>query len=48
MTASAMTGGTWTGHLRRWAPVIVLIGLCLMIGAFNANFFGISNIIRML
>ena len=42
------TRGTYLAHWRRWAPVVVLLGLCVIIGLFNANFFGISNIVRML
>lgn len=48
MTAATITSGTWSGHWRRWAPVAVLVGLCIIIGIFNQNFFGIANIIRML
>ncbi|MCB1376831.1 MAG: ABC transporter permease [Alphaproteobacteria bacterium] len=35
-------------HWRRWAPIIVLAGLCLFIGAKNANFFSLFNLINML
>lgn len=48
MTAAALTGRTVLDHWRRWAPVAVLIGLCVMIGLFNANFFSIGNIVRLL
>ena len=48
MTAAAISGRTWTGQWRRWAPVAVLAGLCIIIGLFNPNFFGVSNIVRML
>ena len=33
--------------LRRWAPVIVLIGLCILVGSFNSNFFTAGNFVRL-
>jgi ribose transport system permease protein len=33
---------------RSWAPVAVLIGLCILITLFNANFVSASNIVRLL
>ena len=46
--AAAPAGGIWAKQWRRWAPVVVLVGLCILIGLFNPNFFGISNLVRML
>ncbi len=34
--------------LRRWAPILVLIGLCAIIGAFNSNFYSFGNFVRLL
>ncbi len=48
MKIAAPAGGTWIKQWRRWAPVAVLVGLCILIGLFNSNFFGLSNLIRML
>jgi ribose transport system permease protein len=36
------------GHWRDWAPLAVLIALCLAISAFNTNFLTISNLLRLL
>jgi ribose transport system permease protein len=33
---------------RQWAPVAVLVVLCLLISAFNANFLTLDNLIRIL
>jgi ribose transport system permease protein len=44
----AAAGGRLIEQWRRWAPVVVLIGLCLVIGAFNANFFSTGNLVRLL
>ena len=33
---------------RRWAPLAVLIGLCIIVGSFNTNFFSYFNFIRLL
>ncbi len=35
-------------HWRRWAPVVVLLGLCLLISLFNGNFLTIGNLVRLL
>ena len=34
-------------NLRRWAPLIVLIGLCIVVGSFNSNFFTAGNFVRL-
>ena len=46
--AAALAGGAWSKQWRRWAPVGVLVGLCIIIGLFNPNFFGGANFVRML
>ena len=48
MKAAALAGGAWSKQWRRWAPVAVLVGLCIIIGLFNPNFFGGANFVRML
>jgi ribose transport system permease protein len=47
LRASAGTSRLITAW-RSWAPVAVLIALCLMISLFNANFLTISNFLRLL
>lgn len=48
-----MAGGANTvielnrARLRRWAPLIVLIGLCIVVGSFNSNFFTAGNFVRL-
>jgi ribose transport system permease protein len=51
--AGASPGGGWTApelrhlrRLRRWVPLLVLAGLCLLIGSQNQRFFGIANLVR--
>ena len=48
MTAAALSGGTWLKQWRRWAPVAVLVGLCVIIGISKPNFFSLFNLIGML
>jgi ribose transport system permease protein len=45
-TASATEN--WMAHRRRWAPVAVLLALCLLVSLFNGNFLSLSNFIRLL
>jgi ribose transport system permease protein len=35
-------------HWRSWAPVAVLIALCILVSLFNANFLTLGNLIRLL
>jgi ribose transport system permease protein len=44
----AVATGTYLKHWRRWAPVAVLLGLCVVIGTVNSNFFSLFNLIGML
>lgn len=48
MKSAATAKNSYLAHWRRWAPIIVLAGLCLFIGAKNANFFSLFNLINML
>jgi ribose transport system permease protein len=36
------------GQWRRWAPVAVLVLLCLLISSFNSNFLTLDNLVRIL
>ncbi|MFO1352280.1 MAG: ABC transporter permease [Gammaproteobacteria bacterium] len=36
----------WRRRLGSWAPVLVLIALCLLIGLVNPNFFSVRNLVR--
>lgn len=40
--------GTLLRHWRRWAPVAVLLALCILISLFNGNFLTFGNFIRLL
>jgi ribose transport system permease protein len=42
------TQGIAMKRWRQWAPVAVLILLCLLISAFNANFLTLDNLVRIL
>jgi ribose transport system permease protein len=33
---------------RRWAPLAVLVALCILVSLFNANFISIGNLVRLL
>jgi ribose transport system permease protein len=44
----AVLNGTLLRHWRRWAPVAVLLALCVLISLFNGNFFTFGNFIRLL
>jgi len=48
MAAIAVERGQMLGHWRRWAPVAVLVGLCLVVGLINPSFFSPGNAVRML
>jgi ribose transport system permease protein len=39
---------TLLAHWRRWAPLVVLLGLCILISLFNNNFLTVGNLVRML
>lgn len=48
MSTTISQSGARRDSLRRWAPLIVLVGLCLIVGSFNANFFTGDNFVRLL
>ena len=48
MASVAIRNGRALGHWRRWAPVAVLVGLCLVVGLINPSFFTPGNAVRML
>lgn len=48
MVSAALPIGLSRGQWRRWAPVAVLIGLCIVVGLINPSFFTASNAVRML
>lgn len=48
MLARQSTLGIATKRWRQWAPVAVLVLLCLLISVFNANFLTLDNLVRIL
>ncbi len=48
MASVAISNGGLLGHWRRWAPLAVLIGLCIVVGIINPSFFSLGNAVRML
>jgi len=48
VVSAALPIGLSRGQWRRWAPVAVLIGLCIVVGLINPSFFTASNAVRML
>ena len=48
MASVAIPNGRALDRWRRWAPVAVLLGLCLVVGLINPSFFSIGNAVRML
>lgn len=48
MRPAAVAKGTYLKHWRRWAPVVVLVALCILISLFNGNFLTLSNLVRLL
>ena len=48
MKPAVAAHNTLLGHWRRWAPVAVLLALCLLFTLFNANFLSLGNIMRLL
>lgn len=48
VAAAVKSGDTLTGRWRRWAPVAVLVGLCIFVGLFDFNFFSWSNFVRIM
>lgn len=48
MTHAVAGKTSYLPQLRRWAPLLVLAGLCILIGLVNGNFFSIDNLVRLL
>lgn len=48
MNAAAASYSTYFSQWQRWAPIAVLLALCLLISLFNANFLTFGNLVRML
>ena len=49
LTQRLLTQGLFTQKkLRAWAPVLVLVALCLVVASINQNFLTLSNLIRLL
>lgn len=48
MASVAISNGGLLGHWRRWAPLAVLVGLCIVVGIINPTFFSLGNAVRML
>ena len=46
--ASKTTSISYLEHWRRWAPVAVLIALCVLVSLFNPNFLTVGNFVRLL
>jgi ribose transport system permease protein len=42
------TRAVYLKHWRRWAPLAVLVGLCILLTLFNPNFLSLGNFIRLL
>ena len=45
--AATTVMGLNRAKLRQWAPLIVLVGLCIVVGSFNTNFFTAGNFVRL-
>ena len=48
MASVAIPNGRALERWRRWAPVAVLLGLCIVVGLINPAFFSVGNAVRML
>ncbi|HMQ57052.1 MAG TPA: ABC transporter permease, partial [Rhizobiaceae bacterium] len=48
MTAGSARTSASAERLRQWAPLLVLAGLCVLIGFFNTNFYSFGNLVRLL
>jgi ribose transport system permease protein len=46
--ASNGTSSYYIEQWRRWAPLAVLLALCILVSLFNANFLSIGNFVRLL
>lgn len=48
MHASNATSSYYIEQWRRWAPLAVLLALCILVSLFNANFLSVGNFVRLL
>lgn len=48
MGEAVATRAVYLKHWRRWAPLAVLVGLCILLTLFNPNFLSLGNFIRLL
>ncbi|MGE0279796.1 MAG: ABC transporter permease [Rhizobiaceae bacterium] len=48
MHASSATSSYYVEQWRRWAPLAVLVALCILVSLFNPNFLSIGNFVRLL
>lgn len=48
MQAGRSQDSSTLSHWRRWAPLAVLVALCVMVSLFNANFLSTGNFVRLL
>lgn len=48
MHASNATSNYYVEQWRRWAPLAVLVALCILVSLFNPNFLSIGNFVRLL
>jgi ribose transport system permease protein len=46
--ASNATSNYYVEQWRRWAPLAVLVALCILVSLFNPNFLSIGNFVRLL
>ena len=46
--AAALPRRDWRARLRPWAPLLVLVALCIVIGAIAPAFLSIANLVRIL
>src|SRR6476660_4759386 len=48
LRATVSSNSGIVAHWRRWAPLAVLLALCILISLFNGNFLTLGNFIRLL
>lgn len=48
MNASNATSSYYVEQWRRWAPLAVLVALCVLVSLFNPNFLSVGNFVRLL
>lgn len=48
MQARKASSRSYLAHWRRWAPLAVLVALCILVSLFNPNFLTVGNFVRLL